>query len=171
MAEEKKNIFQKIGDAFSTRDEKEEAAKAEAKAIAEKQRAEFGAEAKKETEENIAEAKEQAEEAAKAKEVEEANRKRVEEAERYKAEAEAKKAEDEARKLADEEARKNAIIATHTVKSSDTLSHIALQYYGHATPPYYKLIYEFNKDIIGENMNIIVPGQVLRIPVLPDELK
>jgi len=57
------------------------------------------------------------------------------------------------------------------VTADDTLSHIALKFYGHATPPYYKLIYEANKAIIGENMNIIVPGQVLRIPALPEELK
>ena len=85
---------------------------------------------------------------------------------------EAQKAKEDAeRKAAEEEAKKNAIVATHTVKSGETLSHIALQYYGHATPAYYKLIYEFNKDVIGDNLNIIIPGQELRIPVLPEELK
>jgi nucleoid-associated protein YgaU len=63
------------------------------------------------------------------------------------------------------------VIATHTVRSNETLSHIALRYYGHATPPYYRLIYEFNRDVIGNNMNFIIPGQVLRIPSLPDNLK
>ena len=90
-----------------------------------------------------------------------------------KAAAEAKaKVEAEAAKLkAEAEAKKNAILATHVVASGETLSHIALKHYGHATPPYYKLIYEFNKDVIGDNINIIVPGQELRIPVLPEELK
>jgi len=63
------------------------------------------------------------------------------------------------------------VIATHTVRPNETLSHIALRYYGHATPPYYRLIYEFNRDVIGNNMNFIIPGQVLRIPSLPDNLK
>lgn len=109
-----------------------------------------------------------AEAEAKAKEVAEENAKRVEQADRYKAEAEARKAEYEARRAAEEAA---AWIGEHTVTSEDTLSHIALKFYGKATPPYYKLIYEANKDIIGDNMNIIVPGQVLRIPALPEELK
>lgn len=64
-----------------------------------------------------------------------------------------------------------SILATHTVTADETLSHIALKYYNHATPPYYTLIYEFNKDVIGANMNVIKPGQVLRIPVLPQNLK
>ena len=63
------------------------------------------------------------------------------------------------------------VIATHTVRPNETLSHIALRYYGHATPPYYRLIYEFNRDVIGNNMNFIIPGQVLRIPSLPEDLK
>ena len=109
-----------------------------------------------------------AEAEAKAKEVAEENAKRVEQAERYKAEAEARKAEFEARRA---EAEAAAWIGEHTVTADDTLSHIALKFYGKALPPYYKLIYEANKDIIGDNMNIIVPGQVLRIPALPEELK
>ena len=96
----------------------------------------------------------------------------VEEAQKLKEAAEARKAEFEARKKeAEEEAAKNADIAQHTVASGETLSHIALKYYGHATPPYYTLIYEANKEIIGDNMNVVVPGQVLRIPVLPENLK
>jgi nucleoid-associated protein YgaU len=159
MAEEKKNIFKKIGDALSNRDEKEAAAKAAAEAAA--KAAEAAAEAKAKMEE-IAKAKAEAE--AKKQDLLEAQA-------RYAREAEARKAEQEARKAAEEEAKKKAIIATHVVKSGETLSHIALQYYKHATPPYYKLIYEFNKDVIGDNINIIIPGQELRIPVLPEELK
>jgi len=62
-------------------------------------------------------------------------------------------------------------IALHTVRPNETLSHIALRYYGHATPPYYRLIYEFNRNVIGNNMNLIIPGQVLRIPSLPEDFK
>jgi nucleoid-associated protein YgaU len=96
------------------------------------------------------------------------NAKRVADAERYKAEGEARRLAAEAEAKAKEAA---AWIGEHTVTAEDTLSHVALKFYGKATPPYYKLIYEANKDIIGDNMNIIVPGQVLRIPALPEELK
>lgn len=60
---------------------------------------------------------------------------------------------------------------THVVQAGETLSHIALNYYGKATPPYYELIYKYNRDVIGDNINIIVPGQKLVIPELPEELK
>lgn len=156
MADEKKSLFKKIGDALSNRDEKEAAATAAAEAAAK-----AAAEAKAKAE---AEAKAKAEAEAKKQDLLEAQ-------ERYAREAEARKAEYEARKAAEEEAKKNAILATHIVASGETLSHIALKHYGHATPPYYKLIYEFNKDVIGDNINIIIPGQELRIPVLPEELK
>lgn len=183
MPEEKKNIFQKIGNAFSNKDKKEEAAKQAADEVAKaeevaKTKAEELSKKAEEQKEKILEQSEKykAEGEARqteseAKRIAEENKERVEQAERYKAEAEARQAEFEAKKREAEEAKKNAIIAEHTVTSDDTLSHIALQYYGHATPTYYKLIYEFNKDVIGNNMNVIKPGQVLRIPVLPDELK
>ena len=77
--------------------------------------------------------------------------------------------EKEMSQRAAEEAAK--YMATYTVTPDDTLSHIALRFYNKATPAYYTLIYEANKDVIGDNMNVIVPGQVLRIPVLPDHLK
>ena len=35
----------------------------------------------------------------------------------------------------------------HTVTKDDTLSSIALKYYGHATEKYWKIIYNFNKQI------------------------
>ena len=60
---------------------------------------------------------------------------------------------------------------THVVEEGETLSHIALKYYGKATPPYYQHIYQHNLEVIGDNINIIVPGQELIIPDLPDELK
>ena len=70
-----------------------------------------------------------------------------------------------------EKMAKSAFLAEHIVERGDTLSHIALKYYGKATPPYYKLIYTTNRDIIGDDMNLIVPGQKLTIPHLPEELK
>jgi len=139
-------------------------------------------EAKEKAEEVVESVKEEAKEAVdKAKDealIAAENAKRVAEAARRKAETEARKAEYEARKLANEAAAKleeakeaAKYIDNYTVTADDTLSHIALRFYGKATPPYYTLIYEANKDVIGDNMNVIIPGQVLRIPVLPEELK
>jgi nucleoid-associated protein YgaU len=54
----------------------------------------------------------------------------------------------------------------HTVTEDETLSHIALKYYGSAAKEKWMVIYEANKDVIGDNPNIIVPGQVLKIPEL-----
>lgn len=63
------------------------------------------------------------------------------------------------------------IIAEHKVKSGDTLSQLALKYYGHATEPYWMLIYKTNKDIIGDNPNRVRSDILLKIPELPPELK
>ncbi|NIS74440.1 MAG: peptidoglycan-binding protein LysM [Deltaproteobacteria bacterium] len=49
----------------------------------------------------------------------------------------------------------------HTVKSGDTLSKIAKQYYGNAGK--YMVIFEANKPML-KDPNKIYPGQVLRIP-------
>ena len=51
---------------------------------------------------------------------------------------------------------------SYTVQSGDTLSHIALHYYGNAGR--WPEIYETNKQVIGSNPNLIFPGQVLCIP-------
>jgi nucleoid-associated protein YgaU len=61
-------------------------------------------------------------------------------------------------------------IAEYTVKKGDTLSQIAKNYYGSATQPYWKLIQDANKDII-KNANLIYPGQVFKIPELPEAMK
>ena len=49
----------------------------------------------------------------------------------------------------------------YEVKSGDTLSKIAKQYYDDANA--YMKIFEANKDIL-KNPNLIHPGQKLRIP-------
>ena len=61
------------------------------------------------------------------------------------------------------------IIAQHKVSDSDTLSHIALKYYGSAAEVYWRFIYEFNKEVIGERPNILRPGIVLNIPEKPQD--
>ena len=58
-------------------------------------------------------------------------------------------------------AQASPYLATYEVKPGDTLSAIALHYYGHATPFYYLKIATANGIV---NPNLIHPGQVLRIP-------
>jgi len=63
------------------------------------------------------------------------------------------------------------VIAEHTVVGGDTLSHISLNYYGSASKPYWMVIYEANKELIGDNPNKLKRGITLKIPELPAELK
>jgi nucleoid-associated protein YgaU len=60
-------------------------------------------------------------------------------------------------------------IAEHTVSGDETLSHIALKYYGSAVKEKWMLIYNANKAVIGDDPNRIRPGQVLKIPEQPKE--
>jgi nucleoid-associated protein YgaU len=62
-------------------------------------------------------------------------------------------------------------ITEHTLGVDETLSHLALKYYGHATPPYWRLIYDANKDMIGDNPNFVHQGMIIKIPVLPEGFK
>jgi nucleoid-associated protein YgaU len=73
----------------------------------------------------------------------------------------------EARKRRLDELRKKAeqkIKAVHTVAEGETLSGIALKYYGSAVKEKWMIIYEANKDVIGDDPGLIVTGQVLQIP-------
>lgn len=65
----------------------------------------------------------------------------------------------------------NQFIASHTVEAGETLSHISLEYYGSAAKSHYMVIYESNKEVIGDNPNLIIEGMILKIPELPAELK
>ena len=56
------------------------------------------------------------------------------------------------------------------MQPDETLSHIALKYYGNATRPYWEVIHAANIETI-PNAGMIKPGQVLNIPELPEELK
>jgi hypothetical protein len=80
-----------------------------------------------------------------------------------KAEAEAKAAE-EAKAKAASKSRFTQFIAEHKVVSGDNLSFISQKYYN--TQANWRLIYEANQDVIGENPNLIRVGQVLKIPKL-----
>lgn len=52
----------------------------------------------------------------------------------------------------------------HTVASGETLSHIALKYYGSAAKEKWMIIYEANKGTIGDDPNFIRTGMELFIP-------
>ncbi|MDD2521236.1 MAG: LysM peptidoglycan-binding domain-containing protein [Anaerolineaceae bacterium] len=180
MADDKKGIFGKL---FGKKEEAEEAAKevakdvkseaeiaaenarrvaeaAQKKAETEARKAEYEAEKlKNEAEAKLEEAKREARE--KMEEAKEAAKEKLEEM--------GLKKENLAKQMAEKAAA--AYIDNYTVQPNDTLSHIAMRFYGKATPAYYTLIYEHNKDVIGGNMNLIKAGQVLRIPALPEDLK
>lgn len=174
MAEEKKKgLFDRIGDLFSNKDElaKTEEAKRRSAELADQQQKAVKAQVDKQAAAMDASRREAAQLAEKQRQFVQAEvTKKAEEA-KDKANDLAEAMNTDAEKVADKYGfAKAAVIATHTVGANETLSHIALRYYGHATPAYYKLIYEFNKDVIGANMNIIRAGQVLEIPQLPPDL-
>jgi nucleoid-associated protein YgaU len=184
--EEKKNIFGKVLDGLSSRDEKEALEKAQQeleaarKQAAQAQAASQRIAAQKDaaTRQALADAQKLAAEAeAKAKELE-AQLAKLQEAEKSRAMEEKLRefkekqaAEREAVLGAAREQAAPALITEHTLSSDETLSHLALKYYGHATPPYWRFIYEANKELIGDNPNRVRRGMVIKIPVLPPDFK
>jgi len=68
------------------------------------------------------------------------------------------------------EAAKAAVIK-HVWTSEDTYADLAFKYYGSIKEPYWRLIYNHNKAIIGNHPNDIRVGLEIEIPPLPDELK
>jgi nucleoid-associated protein YgaU len=156
----KKSLLDKAVDALTDRDEKAAAAEAAQKA----------AEAEKkviEAEKKVAEAKAKMEQMEK----EEKERKRkemLEEAQKNWAEENARQ---KAAAAAAAEAAKPKIIKEHTMTAEETLSHLSLKYYGSAVRDYWMVIYEANKDVIGDNPAHVRPGLVVKIPELPENLK
>lgn len=175
--EEKKGIFGKAVDAFSNRDEKEMISSLEAELAETKQEAE---EAQKRVKTLVSQNVE-------TRVDKNAANKALEEAEKKIADLEKKLkdmlAADRKGKIAQQgnkaklmreklEALKPAIITTHIVESNNqTLSHIALKYYKHATPPYWKYLLEHNKEVLKGSEKNVRMGMELVIPELPDELK
>ena len=62
-------------------------------------------------------------------------------------------------------------IAKHKLTADETLSHVALKYYGSAAKKFWMLIYNHNKEVIGDNPGIVRPGMELNIPELPTDFK
>ena len=165
----------------------DQAEQAKVRAAAKSRREKAAAEAKAARERSEAQAARQAKfKAAQAKQA--ADRKKAEEAAakreaavaaaRERAEATRKQlAATEARERREEmlEARQEKVAAAkeaarwmgeHTVVSGDTLSGIALKFYGSAARDKWMAIYEANKEIIGDNPSLIRVGQTFKIPNL-----
>jgi nucleoid-associated protein YgaU len=58
-------------------------------------------------------------------------------------------------------------MAEHKVVEGETLSHIALKYYGSAIREKWMIIQEANQALIDEHKGVLLPGMVLKIPELP----
>jgi colicin import membrane protein len=178
MAEpkKKKSIFDQAIDALTDRDEKAAAAaKAaeEAARKAEAEKARLAAEAKARKDAMAADLAKKAEEAKKAAAAEKARLEAEAKAKKEKAAAEmaalAEKGMAEFRAKA--EALEKAKIIKHVWTKEDTYASLAQKYYGSFKEPYWRLIYEHNKAIIGNHPNDIRLGLEIEIPPLPEELK
>ncbi|MCC6147017.1 MAG: hypothetical protein IT308_05565 [Anaerolineaceae bacterium] len=163
--EKKKGLFGKAIDALTSRDEKEAAEKAQQAAQAAQNQAVVAKQQVYEAEKKAAESE------AKTRELE--------------AQLKAKEDQEKAHKLLEEMRARDAQTAAAAAAAAapkymaeyevtgwdETLSHVALKYYKNATRPYWMLIYEANKAVIGDNPNIIKPGMKLNIPILPEDMK
>ncbi len=109
-------------------------------------------EAARKRREELAQQRKEAEEARKRFEQQEALRKRTEAVQKAR---EASKAKQEAKEAVE-------TLAVYEVKSGDSLSKIAKELLGDASR--WPEIYEANKAVIGDNPNLIKPGQKLNIP-------
>jgi LysM repeat protein len=146
---------------------KREAAKAKREAEKARQEREAAAKAKRETAKAKREAEADARRKAEAKrEAEEARQEReaLAQAKREAAAKAQREAQEAATSLA--AAAATTYIAEHTVVPGDSLSAIAKKYYGSTARDKWMAIYEENKAIIGDNPNLIHPGQVFKIPKL-----
>lgn len=168
--EKKKGFFGKALDALTSRDEKAAAEKAQqaAQASQDEAKAAISRARAEEAEKKAAEAE------IKAKQLEEelAQKEKQEKARQLMEEMRARDTQAAAVAQAAAAAAAPKFMAEYEVKGWDeTLSHVALKYYKNATRPYWEIIYEANKAVIGDNPNIIKPGMVLKIPELPENLK
>ncbi len=73
--------------------------------------------------------------------------------------------------LAEVQKAATAAAVKHVWTKDDTYASLAQKYYGSFTEPYWRLIYEYNKEIIGNHPNDIRVGLEIVIPPLPNELR
>lgn len=179
MADEKKKkgLFGKAIDAVTNRDEKQEMESLKEDLEKAKQEAEAAKQAIKsvmdknvETTKDKTEAEKEAKEAeARIKELEE----KLEAAKKKDLERLAQQRQEmmDERRQKIEESKKPELITTHTVADGETLSHVALKYYNHATPPYWKYLLEHNNEVLKGSEKNVRTGMKLEIPELPADLK
>jgi len=110
--------------------------------------------------EELAQQRKEAEEARKRFEQQEALRKRKEAVEKAREESKAKQAAEKL--VATGTGAAAEVKQVYVVKSGDSLSKIAKELLGDASR--WPEIYELNKDVIGDNPNLIKPGQKFKIP-------
>lgn len=87
----------------------------------------------------------------------------------------------QAKKFAEAQAAAKAAVEGHVAAAPPTIKHVwtkddtyadlAFKYYGSIKAPYWRLIYNHNKAIIGDHPNDIRVGLEIEIPPLPPELK
>ena len=179
----RKDYLRKLSDALSEKDRlaarkaaKEDDATAEARVKNAKMRQEA---IKRSAERAKKEAVEAAEEAAeKVKlEADQAKQKAMENLEAKRAEFQEKQDAAELKQLRAAEAKRKteevekAKYVKHVWNRDDTYASLAFKYYGSIQEPYWRLIYNHNKEIIGDHPNNIRNGLEIEIPPLPDELK
>jgi nucleoid-associated protein YgaU len=124
-------------------------------------------EAARKRREELAQKRKASEEAREKAEKDAALRKRTEEVQAARKAAKAKKEAQEAKEAMEKLVQKGKTLTadvaqTYVVKSGDSLSKIAKELLGDASR--WPEIYELNKDVIGDNPNLIRPGQEFKIP-------
>ena len=168
--EKKESIFKKAANALSSKDEKETIAELEAELEAAKKDADAAKKAINDLLKQNTEAQKGNSTAdAKAKAAE----KRIAELETKLKNLTAKKQVGASKaSILGNKLDKPAIITVHEVESNNqTLSHVALKFYKHATPPYWKYLLEHNKEVLKGSEKNIRMGMKLEIPELPEDLK
>ena len=173
----KKGLFGKAVDALSSKDEKEKISALEEELEKAKREAAAAKESIKDLLDQNIEAKEEKsvveQEAEKAeKKIEELEEKLKEQQKaEFQRKVQARRDAIEERKAMADELKQKALIGTHTVASGETLSHIALKYYKHATPPYWKVLLEHNNELLKGNERSLQAGMEIEFPELPEEMK
>jgi nucleoid-associated protein YgaU len=169
----KKGLFGKAIDAVTNRDEKQEMENLKEELAKAQKDAESAKKAIKTVmDKNVDTTKDKAKAEKEAKEAEE----RIKELEEKLAASKEKELAQKRQEVIEEHrqrraAQKPELIATHTVASGETLSHLALKYYKHATPPYWQFLLEHNKEILNGSEKNVRTGMEIEIPELPEDLK
>jgi nucleoid-associated protein YgaU len=163
-------IFNKKRNEKEAAEEAKKLAESKAKAEAARERLKLEA-AQKEAEKAKMEAEAAKKELDKAKAEAALEKRQAELAKAAEAEKARKEKWEAERKAIEEEAAKKAAVIKHVWTNEDTYASLAMNHYGSQKSPFWRLIFEHNRHIIGDNPNSIKTGTEIEIPPLPDELK